>query len=337
MHTVPCAAGDGIGPELVGAAREAVSAAGPSERVEWLDVRLGRDYGGEFLPEETLAAAERHRVLFKGPVTIPPGDLSCYTEARGRRFTSPNNAMRQLFGLYANVRPARGGGVDLVVVRENTEDVYTGIEEAFGEGEDYAVHLTKIISRRASRAVAEAAFAVARAKGRRRVTAVHKANVCKRSDGLFLDTAREVAAQHPDIDFDDHLADSLLARLVSRPGDFDVLLCPNLFGDLLSDMAGGLVGSLGVLPSGQYGAGGMAVFEPAHGSAPDIAGQGVANPASQMRCGVMLLEHLGEVDAARRLDAAVDAALADPSARTRDLGGEASTSDFVSAVCSRLV
>ncbi len=333
--------GDAIGPETVPAALKVLEATGV--RFRWHEMPMGYDsrhlYGGAPLTEAHLQAFEQYRILFKGPQTVPPGE-QYYTELRGRRFTSPNQALRRLFDLYANVRPAprtpgartRFPEADLVVIRENTEDLYIG-EEEWVDGD--TVVATKRITRKASRRIAEYAFSYARRTGRRLVTAIHKANVCKQSDGLFLTECRAVAAAHPDIAFNDQLCDSLLTKLVTRPEDFDVLVAPNLYGDLVSDLAGGLIGGLGLCPSANLGDG-YALFEPCHGSAPDIAGRNTANPTSQIRCGVLMLDHLGEHEAARRVEAALREVIAEGRWTTPDLGGSAGTREMAAAVAERV-
>lgn len=333
--------GDAIGPETVPASQKVLEATGVQFR--WHELPMGYDsrhlYGGVPMTDAHLDAFDQYRVLFKGPQTIPPGE-DYYTEVRGRRFTSPNQALRRTYQLYANLRPApRTPGArtkfpeaDLVIVRENTEDIYTGEEE--WTDPDTAIAI-KRITRKASRRIAEFAFGYARSTGRRKVTAVHKANIMKQSDGLFLATCRAVAAENPDIPFTDQLCDSMLMKLVTRPEEFDVLLCPNLFGDLISDLAGGLIGGLGLCGSANLGDG-YALFEPCHGSAPDIAGRNIVNPTSQIRCGAMMLDHLGEHEAARRVEAALRAVIAEGRWTTPDLGGTAGTREMAAAVAERV-
>jgi isocitrate dehydrogenase (NAD+) len=341
VHHVLVFPGDGIGPEIVRAAQEVVAASGV--QIHWTTMEAGyeaRDlYAGAPMTEEHLRAFERTRVLFKGPQTVPPGE-DYYVTLRGRRFTSPNQALRKLFDLYANLRPAprtpgarsRFPEADLVVVRENTEDLYTG-EEHWTDEE--TVEAIKRTTRGASRRIAHFALRYARQAGRRRVTIVHKANVLKQSDGLFLDECRAVARKYPDIRVDDHLCDSLLAELAQRPEAYDVLLCQNLFGDLLSDLAGGLIGGLGLCPSANLGDN-LALFEPCHGSAPDIAGQGIANPTSQIRCAILLLDYLGEHLPARRVERALHDVILEGRDTTPDLGGSGSTDSMASAIGERV-
>jgi isocitrate dehydrogenase (NAD+) len=282
-------------------------------------------------------------VCFKGPLTVPPGNSSFVT-VRGKTYTSANQVFRKVYGLYANIRPAKSvAGVvtpfpktDLVIVRENTEDLYTG-EERYVD--DDTVEGIKRITRGASTRIAQKAWDFALKNGRKRITAVHKANVCKKADGLFLDACRAVAAlpqhQGKGVTYDEQLCDSLLTRMVQKPEEYDILLCPNLFGDLVSDLAAGLIGSLGLMPSGQFGDG-YAVFEPAHGSAPDIAGKGIVNPTSQIRAAAMMLEYLGEHEAAARLDAACVAVINAKVTITSDLGGTATTSEMTQAIIDKL-
>ena len=261
----------------------------------------------------------------------------------GKRYTSPNQALRKIFNLYANIRPSKSlpnvspyQNVDLVVVRENTECLYTGQEQSVG---DDVVEATRRISRKASTRIAEFAFKLAQDQHYSRVTAVHKANVLKLSDGLFLDSVRQVAksSRYSDVKLNEVLADSLLTSLVLDPSKFQVLLCTNMFGDLVSDLAGGLIGSLGLCPSGQYGES-HALFEPAHGSAPDIAGKGIVNPTSQILSGVMMLRHLGFLEQAARIERSVHLVLSSgqPSQRTPDIGGTGTTQSFTDAIITQM-
>jgi isocitrate dehydrogenase (NAD+) len=263
-------------------------------------------------------------------VTTPIGD----------GFTSVNVGLRKALDLYANVRPvtnltgvqSRFAPVDLVIVRENTEDLYAGLEHEVVPG---VVESLKIITEKASTRIAEFAFEHAERRGRRAVTAIHKANIMKLGDGLFLASARAVAARHPAIAYDERIVDAACMHLVMRPEQFDVLLLPNLYGDIVSDLCAGLVGGLGVVPGANIGRE-AAVFEAVHGSAPDIAGRNVANPTALLLSALMLLEHLGESAAAGRIRAALDRVLADGRIRTRDLGGTASTTAFADAVAAAL-
>lgn len=336
--------GDGIGEEIVSNSVKVINASGVN--INWISMDMGFDYhqqtGKPQISEEHLQRFDDIKVLFKGPLTIPPAASNSYIHVRDRKFTSPNQVFRKTFNLYANIRPAKSVvGVptpfpqtDLVVVRENTEDLYTGEEKWV---DDDTVEGVKRITRGASERIAQVAYDYAIKNGRKQITAVHKANVCKQADGLFLSSCKTVADRHASsgIVFNDHLADSLLTRLVIAPEEFDVLLCPNLFGDLVSDMAAGLIGSLGLMPSGQFGDE-HAVFEPAHGSAPDIAGQGVVNPTSQLRSGCMMLEHLGEHEAAKRIEDAILKVIAEGKYLTPDMGGTYTTTDMTNAIISAL-
>jgi isocitrate dehydrogenase (NAD+) len=332
--------GDGVGPEIVDAAATLIQHTGAN--INWIEAPFGydtRNQHGTMLPEKVLDLFDQHKVIFKGPVTIPTGSNAAYTEIRGRKFTSPNQALRKLFGLYANVRPAKSfpgvksryDNVDLLVIRENTECCYTGEENVLDNGD--RIELVRRITRSASKKICAFGFDLAEKQKKSLVTAVHKGNVMKRSDGLFLEEFSS-AAKKSSLSHNTQLADSLLTALVLDPSKFDVLICPNLFGDLVSDLAGGLVGSLGLCPSGMY-SDSHAIFEPAHGSAPDIAGQGIANPLSQILSGCMLLRHLGYYEQADNLESAVSRVLAE-GISTTDLGGNAKTKEFVSAVKNQL-
>ena len=327
MKTITLLAGDGIGPEVSAATLRVIAAAGA--KFEWephLAGQLALEKHGNPLPQEVLDSIVRNGVGLKGPVTTPIGT----------GFTSVNVQLRIALDLYASIRPAKNmpgvksryEGVNLIVVRENTEDLYSGLEHTVVPG---VVESLKIITRRASLRIAIFAFEHARANGRKRVTAVHKANIMKLSDGLFLDCFREVAAGYPDIVADDRIVDNTCMQLVTRPEQFDVLLSENLYGDILSDLCAGLVGGLGVVPGANFGEKG-AVFEAVHGSAPDIAGKNLANPLALIQSAVMMLRHLLENTAADRIEAAVHKVLSTSSVRTRDLGGTATTSEFTDAI-----
>ncbi|HUK76185.1 MAG TPA: isocitrate/isopropylmalate family dehydrogenase, partial [Thermoleophilia bacterium] len=270
------------------------------------------------------------KVAIKGPITTPVGS----------GFRSVNVALRKELDLYAAVRPARSlpgvasrfTGVDIVVVRENTEDLYAGIEREVADGVAEGI---KLITRAASERVVRFACEWARAHGRRRITAVHKANIMKLTDGLFLRTAREVAAAYPDLEFDDRIVDNLCLQLVQTPERFDVLVAPNLYGDIVSDLCAGLIGGPGVAPGANFGDV-CAVFEAVHGSGPDIAGRDIVNPTAFLLSGALMLAHLGETAAAARLTEAVTAVIAEGRSVTRDLGGSAGTREFSAAVAARL-
>lgn len=307
--------GDGTGPELVAAARRVLEATGVA--FEWDVQEAGADVMGKYgtpLPDQVLASVRANKVALKGPITTPIGT----------GFRSVNVGLRLALDLYANVRPARAlkgipvchEGVDLVVVRENTECLYAGIEHDVIP--NVAAESIRIITRRATERIVRFAFDYARANGRRKVTAVHKANILKATDGLYLRVAQEVAAQYPDIGFDDRIVDNMAMQLVQRPHEYDLLVCPNLFGDILSDLCSGLVGGLGVVPGANFGQG-IAIFEPVHGSAPKYAGQNKVNPTATILSGVLMLRHLGERQAADRVQAAAEAVIAEGHSVTYDL------------------
>ncbi|MFZ5919054.1 MAG: isocitrate/isopropylmalate dehydrogenase family protein [Chloroflexota bacterium] len=307
--------GDGTGPELTDAMRRVVEATGVA--VEWEVQEAGADVMDKYgtpLPEQVLESIRRNKVAIKGPITTPIGS----------GFRSVNVAIRKVLDLYANLRPARTmpgvrsrfENVDLVVVRENTEDLYAGVEHDVIP--DEAAESIKIITRGGTERIVRFAFEYARKNGRRKVTAVHKANIMKLTDGLFLRVAGQVAAAYPDIEFNDRIVDNMCMQLVQRPEEYDVLVCPNLYGDIVSDLASGLVGGLGVAPGANIGAE-AAVFEPVHGSAPKYAGQNKVNPTATILSGALMLRHLGEVEAARRVERAVEAVIGEGRHVTYDL------------------
>jgi isocitrate dehydrogenase (NAD+) len=324
--------GDGIGPELADATRRVLDATGIA--FDWDVVDAGEALiasHGTPLPDHVLESIRRNRVALKGPITTPVGE----------GFRSVNVTLRQTLGLYANLRPARSlvglrtryEEVDLVIVRENTEDLYAGIEHRVGRD---AAESIKIITREASERIARFAFDYAVANGRRKVTAVHKANIMKLSDGLFLEACRTVAQGYEGrVEFEDRIVDNMCMQLVQKPDLYDVLVLPNLYGDIVSDLAAGLVGGLGVAPGANIGTE-AAVFEPVHGSAPKYAGLDKANPTALMLSGVLMLRHLGERDAAERVEAAIRDVIAEGKRVTYDLGGSTGTSGFADAVVERL-
>ena len=324
--------GDGIGPELAAAARRVLDASGVA--FDWEVVEAGEAVMAEHgtpLPDHVLESIRRNGVALKGPITTPIGE----------GFRSVNVTLRQALDLYANLRPARSiegletryRDVDLVIVRENTEDLYAGIEHMVGAD---AAESIKIITRAASERIARFAFDYAVANGRQTVTAVHKANIMKLSDGLFLESCRTVAAEYEGrVAFQDRIVDNMCMQLVQKPELYDVLVLPNLYGDIVSDLAAGLVGGLGVAPGANIGVE-AAVFEPVHGSAPKYAGQNKANPTALILSGALMLRHLGERVAAERVEAALRATIAAGSAVTYDLGGDAGTSQFADAIVDRL-
>jgi isocitrate dehydrogenase (NAD+) len=328
-HTVVLIPGDGIGPEVVEAAQKVIEATGVE--IEWKAFEAGTkalERYGTPLPEAILEGIRQSGVALKGPVTTPIGT----------GFASITVALRKRLGLYANLRPvksipgvpSRYRGVDLVIIRENTEGLYSGIERRV---DDDTVEAVKRVTRRASLRITRFAFDYARRQRRKMVTAVHKANVLKLSDGLFLECAREVAAAYPEIEYRERIVDALCLDLVLDPGRHDVLLCPNLYGDIVSDLAAGLVGGLGLVPAANIGDG-RAVFEAVHGSAPDIAGQGIANPTALIFAGAMMLSYLGEDEAAKRIEKAMQEVYTRGERLTPDVGGSATTQEMTYAVLS---
>jgi isocitrate dehydrogenase (NAD+) len=332
-HRVTLIPGDGIGPELAEATRRVLDASGVE--FDWEVVEAGEALiatHGTPLPGHVLDSIRRNGVALKGPITTPVGE----------GFRSVNVTLRQTLGLYANLRPARSikgletryEDVDLVIVRENTEDLYAGIEHMVGQD---AAESIKIITRSASERIARFAFDYAVANGRRKVTAVHKANIMKLSDGLFLESCRTVAAEYDGrVEFEDRIVDNMCMQLVQKPELYDVLVLPNLYGDIVSDLAAGLVGGLGVAPGANIGTD-AAVFEPVHGSAPKYAGQDRANPTALILSGALMLRHLGYPDAADRVEGALHEVIAAGETVTYDLGGTAGTAAFADAIIARLV
>jgi isocitrate dehydrogenase (NAD+) len=330
-HTLTLIPGDGIGPEVSAAVTTILDAAGV--RIEWDRQDAGVtafNKTGETLPKELFDSVTRNKVALKGPCTTPIGE----------GFTSVNVGLRKALDLYANLRPVsnlrgvegRWSNVDLVIVRENTEDLYSGLEHVIVPG---VVESLKIITAAASTRIAEFAFQYAERAKRRRVTAVHKANIMKLGDGLFLESVRSVASRYPGVVYDERIVDAACMHLVMRPEQFDVLVLPNLYGDIVSDLCAGLVGGLGLVPGANLGTE-VAVFEAVHGSAPDIAGQNRANPTALLLSAVMMLRHIGEHDAASRIMAALEKVLTTSNVRTRDLGGSSSTTEFTQAICDAL-
>ena len=329
-HRITLIEGDGIGPEVTGAVVRILEAAGL--RAEWDRHPAGVlaiEKHGSPLPAELLDSIERTKVALKGPVTTPVGG----------GFTSVNVGLRKALGLFANLRPvwnipsvpSRYQDIDLVIVRENTEDLYSGLEHEVVPG---VVESLKIITEEASTRIARFAFEYAKKHGRKRVTAVHKANIMKMGDGLFLKCVRTVAEQYPDITCDERIVDAACMHLVMKPTQFDVLLLPNLYGDIVSDLCAGLVGGLGVVPGANLGET-IGVFEAVHGSAPDIAGKGIANPTALLLSALLMLRHIGEGAMADRIMQAMSATLSD-GVRTRDLSGTATTMEYAEAICQRL-
>ena len=331
MHKVTLIQGDGIGPEIVAATLTVMEATGV--KIAWEEAIAGEEalekYGTP-LPEETLVSLQKNKVGLKGPLTTPIGS----------GYRSINVALRKALDLYANLRPAKSypgvnspyREIDLVVVRENTEDLYAGVEHMVGLD---AAESIKIITRRASERIVRYAFEYARQHNRRKVTAVHKANILKLSDGLFLETARSVAAQYPEIEFEERIVDNMAMQLVQKPHLYDVMVMPNLYGDILSDLCAGLVGGLGVAPSANVGDT-VALFEPVHGSAPKYRGEDKVNPTAMILTAALMLRYLGEEEAASRIERAVAEVLREGKTVTYDLGGSAGTAAMGRAIADKV-
>ena len=330
-HKVTLIPGDGIGPEVVGATVRILEATGL--KFEWESYAAGADAFekyGEYIPKDLNDAIERNKVALKGPITTPIGG----------GFASINVTLRKRFELYANFRPIRNlphiptryPDVDLVIVRENTEGLYSGIEHEVVPG---VVESLKIITAKASTRIAKWAFKYARANHRKRVHCIHKANIMKMSDGLFLRCAREVAKEYPEITYGEHIVDNTCMQLVTNPYQYDVLVLENLYGDIISDLCAAFVGGLGLVPGANIGDE-IAVFEAVHGSAPDIAGKDLANPTAVLRSGLLMLRHLGEHDAATKIRNAIEYVYRDKKNLTRDVGGTASTTQFTDAIIAAM-
>jgi isocitrate dehydrogenase (NAD+) len=330
-HRITLIPGDGIGPEVTAAVLQILSAASVS--IDWERHEAGILAVEKYktpLPPALIESVRRNRVALKGPVTTPIGE----------GFTSVNVGLRKALDLYSSLRPvcnlagvpAKFTNVDLVIVRENTEDLYAGLEHQIVPG---VVESLKIITAAASTRIGRFAFEYAKAHGRKRVTAIHKANIMKMSDGLFLESVRSVSKQFPDIGYDERIIDAACMQLVLHPETFDVLVLPNLYGDIVSDLCAGLVGGLGVVGAANLGAD-CAVFEAVHGSAPDIAGKGIANPTALLLSALLMLRHIGEDAAADRIVRALRGVMTAGVSRTPDLGGHATTREFADAVCKML-
>src|SRR5918996_6616321 len=326
-HALTLIPGDGIGPEVTKPTLEIIKAAGVT--IEWETHLAGADALKKYrttLPRRLMDSFNKNKVALKGPVTTPVGE----------GFASVNVELRQSFNLYANLRPirnlpgvkARYQNVDLIVVRENTEGLYSGIEHEVVPG---VMESLKIITAKASTRIAKFAFDFARAHGRKKVVAIHKANIMKLTDGLFLDCARKMAVNYADIGFSDLIVDNACMQLVLDPLKLDVLLLENLYGDIVSDLAAGLVGGLGVVPGANLGDE-HALFETVHGSAPDIKGKNIANPVAMIQAAVMMLDHIAEKRAAERISTALEKVLVEGAIKTRDLGGSATTTKFADAI-----
>ncbi len=331
MHAITLIPGDGIGPEVASNVVRIIEAAGVE--VQWETHYAGAqalEKFGETLPKELLDSILRNKVALKGPITTPIG----------KGFTSVNVGLRKTLDLYANLRPVRAlpnvpcryPELDLIVVRENTESLYAGLEHIVVPG---VVESLKIITEKASTRIARFAFEHARKESRKKVTAVHKANIMKLSDGLFLECFRNVSVDYPEIEADDKIVDNACMQLVMRPEQFDIMLLENLYGDIVSDLCAGLVGGLGLVPGANIGEKG-AVFEAVHGSAPDIAGQGIANPTALLQSGILMLRYIGEREAADRVENAMLDVFKEGKVRTRDIGGTAKTAEFADAIIQKM-
>ena len=330
-HTITLIQGDGIGPEVSRAVQQIMAAAGVEIRWEEMPARAEVERsGGDYLHSGVIESIRRNKVALKGP--LETGVIG------GAR--SLNVGLRQELDLYSNLRPVRNlpgvkalcSDVDLVIIRENTEDLYAGLEHTVVPG---VVESLKIITERASTRIAQFAFEYARARSRKKIHAIHKANIMKLSDGLFLSSVRKVASRFPEIEYLELIVDNACMQVVMNPHQFDVLLLTNLYGDIMSDLAAGLVGGLGVVPSGNLGHG-IALFEAVHGTAPDIAGKGVANPTALLLSAIMMLEHIHEIEAAKRVDAALRRVYSEGKNLTKDVGGSATTEQFTMAVIGEL-
>ena len=326
-HTVTLIPGDGIGPEITDAVVRILEATGV--RFQWERQAAGADAYEkyqEYLPQALIDSFERTKVALKGPITTPIGG----------GFSSINVALRKRFELYANFRPIRNlphiptryPDVDLIIIRENTEGLYSGIEHEVVPG---VVESLKIITEKACTRISRFAFEYARKNQRKRIHCIHKANIMKLSDGLFLRCARNISHEYPEITYGEHIVYNTCMQLVTNPYQYDILLLENLYGDIISDLCAAFVGGLGVVPGANFGEG-CAIFEAVHGSAPDIAGRGIANPTALLRSGILMLRHLGESEAAWRIRNAIEKVYRDKTKRTRDVGGSATTSKFADAI-----
>jgi isocitrate dehydrogenase (NAD+) len=331
MHKITLIPGDGIGPEVTSAVVRILEATGT--KFEWESYAAGADAYEkykEYLPQELLDSIERNRVALKGPITTPIGG----------GFASANVALRKKFELFANFRPIRNlpgvptryPGVDLIIVRENTEGLYSGIEHEVVPG---VVESLKIITEKASTRIARFAFEYARREKRKKIFAIHKANIMKMSDGLFIRCSRNISKEYPEITYGEHIVDNTCMQLVMNPYQYDVLLLENLYGDIISDLCAAFVGGLGLVPGANLGSE-CAIFEAVHGSAPDIAGKNIANPTALLQSAILMLRHIGETDAAERIQAALEHVYQSKEKLTRDMGGTASTSEFADAVIAAI-
>ena len=327
MYKITVLPGDGIGPEITDAVKKIISATGIE--IEWEEVNAGisvMEKYGTPLPDNVLESIKKNKIALKAPITTPIG----------KGFRSVNVELRKVLNLYANVRPAktwegikgRYDNIDIVTVRENTEGLYSGVEHYVGKN---AAETIKIITREATENIAEYAFNYALNNGRKKITIVHKANIQKYTDGLFLDVCREVSKKYPQIECEDKIIDNMCMQLVQYPEKYDVLLCPNFYGDIISDLCSGLVGGLGMAPGANIGSEG-AVFEALHGSAPDIAGKNIANPSALLLSAVMMLEYIGEKEKALKIEKALKLVIKEGKVVTRDIGGTATTTEFTEEI-----
>jgi isocitrate dehydrogenase (NAD+) len=332
-QTIAVIRGDGIGPEIMDATLHVLDAMRLGLEYDFVDAGMvALEKHGELLPAATMDAIHKHRIALKSPLTTPVGE----------GFSSINVELRKRFDLYANVRPAisfpntksRYEDIDLITVRENTEGAYIGEGQALS-GDGQTATLTQRVTRRGSERIVRYAFDLARRVGRKKVTVVHKANILKSTSGLFLRTAREVALQYPDITCNEMIVDNTCMQLVMNPAQFDVIVTTNLFGDIISDLCAGLVGGLGLAPGANIGTE-AAIFEAVHGSAPDIAGKGIANPCALLLGAAQMLDHLGKPELGNRLRGAIRDAMADKDSLTPDLGGTGNTMSFAKAIASRV-
>ncbi|MBC7529523.1 MAG: isocitrate dehydrogenase (NAD(+)) [Chthonomonadaceae bacterium] len=331
-HTVTLLPGDGIGPEVADATVRVIEATGV--KIEWEKMEAGAEVATKYgtpVPDEVINSIVKNRIALKGPLATPIGG----------GFASANVALRKRLNLYANVRPvkshpgvkSRFENVDLVVVRENSEDLYSGLEHIVVPG---VVESIKVITETACMRIGRYAFLYASKNGRKKVTSVHKANIMKLADGLFLECLRRCAREFPEIAYDEMIVDNTCQQMVMRPEQFDVMVMENLYGDILSDLASGLIGGLGLTPSANMGEGGIALFEAVHGTAPDIAGRGLANPIALMLSSALMLKHLGEDRAGHQIEGAIEKVLAAGTTLTGDLGGTATTTQITDAIIAGL-
>lgn len=332
MRKITLIPGDGIGPEVTSAAKKIIDSTGV--KIDWDVQNAGIDVMEECgtpLLEHVIDSIRMNKIALKGPITTPIGE----------GFRSVNVTLRKELDLYTNLRPiktysgipTRYDNIDLVIVRENTEDLYVGIEHMVG---DDAAESIKIFTRKGCERIVRYAFEYAKREGRKKVTAVHKANIMKKTDGMFLAIAKDIAKEYPDIEFEEMIIDAMCMRLVQVPETYDVLVLPNLYGDIVSDLCAGLVGGMGFAPGANIGSE-YAVFEAVHGSAPDIAGKNIANPTALILSGIHMLKHIGEVEASNKIESALSSVLKEGKVLTKDIGGSASTTEFTDYIISKIL